>query len=270
MHRFFVSPDRVTESALTIDRPAEIHHVQDVLRLGLGDEVVCFDGQGSEYTGVILRVAADRIDVKILTRRHESVGAVSVWLMVGIPKGPRFEWLLQKATELGASRISPLLTERTVVRLHDERGRGKRERWQRIAQEAAKQCGRASLPQIDAPQPFGAALPSIAASSLVLIPTLEVTGIPLHELLAQPLRGAREAPSRTILAGEVSRAREAREARPREVAVLIGPEGDFSRDEVALAQAHGARPVSLGPLTLRSETAAIAMVAILQHRFGAL
>ncbi len=251
MHRFFVSPDRVTASTLTIDRPAEIHHVQDVLRLGLGDEVVCFDGQGSEYTGVILRVAADRIDVKILARRQESAGAVAVWLMVGIPKGARFEWLLQKATELGVSRVSPLLTERTVVRLDDERGRGKRERWQRIAQEAAKQCGRASLPQIDAPQPFDAVLPSIAASSLVLIPTLEVTAIPLHELLAQPLRGARE-------------------ARPREVVVLIGPEGDFSRDEVALAQAHGARPVSLGPLTLRSETAAIAMVAILQHRFGAL
>ena len=249
MHRFFVAPERITASTLTIDRPAEIHHLQDVLRLGSGDEVVCFDGRGGEYAGVIARVAAGRVDVTILARRQEPTGGLSLWLLSGIPKGERFEWLLQKATELGASRISPLLTARTVVRLDGERGRGKRERWQRLVQEAAKQCGRASVPRIDPPQPFSSALSSIAECPLALIPTLEVTAIPLRELLAQPLRGARE-------------------ASPREVAVLIGPEGDFSREEVALAEAHGARPVSLGPLTLRSETAAVAMMAILQHRFG--
>jgi 16S rRNA (uracil1498-N3)-methyltransferase len=158
-------------------------------------------------------------------------------------KPERFEWVVQKATELGVDRVMPVVTARTVVRLGPDQAKHKVARWQRIAREAAKQCGRAKVLRIDTAQPFDQFAPALARYPGVLMPTLLVRAIPLKE----GLESIKEMAS---------------------VMALIGPEGDFTRDEVALAQRYGARPVSLGHLTLRSETAAIAMLAILQHTLG--
>lgn len=241
--RFFVPPQHIRGSAIIIEDPRQLHHIRDVLRLGSGDRVVCFDGQGRECTGTIIQSRSRRLIVHVDQRLHAPPASLTLWLAQGLPKGERFEWVVQKTTELGVTRLSPLFTRHTVVRLSSGQVEKKHERWQRIATEAAKQCGRAVLPVIDPPQTLEALLPLVERVSLILMPTLAVTASPLSEVL----RASSSA---------------------KDVAVLIGPEGDFSREEVALAERYGARPVCLGPLTLRAETAAIATAAILQHVLG--
>jgi len=253
--RFFVPPSAIHGSTITIERPEEVHHLRDVLRLGKGDRVACFDGTGTEYVGVIAGATRHDVIVQIEQRVERSASPLTVWLAQGLSKTSKtFEWIVQKATELGVARISPLLSRHTVVRLTPDQGRSKVARWQRIAQEAAKQCRRATVPTVDLPQSFEAFLHQVtglpapgssgqAGRPLILMPTLAVTAIPLSEALKESHS------SETVL-------------------VLIGPEGDFSPEEVALAQAHGARPVSLGTLTLRTETAAIAVLAVIRCAFG--
>ncbi len=229
---------------VALDDPQQIHHLRDVLRLGVGDQVMAFNGQGSQWLGTIVRVSARRVVIQLEQQRDRPVErAVSVWLGQALLKADRFEWVVQKATELGVAALSPLVTRHTVVRLSSEQAIARRQRWQRIATEAAKQCQRATIPVIHPPQSLEAFLRRTQRPALILIPTLSVTAIPLQDVLA-----AHQA--------------------AQEVVALIGPEGDFSPEEVALAETFGARPVSLGPRTLRAETAAIALLAILQHVLG--
>jgi 16S rRNA (uracil1498-N3)-methyltransferase len=250
MHRFLITPENVHGSTIHIADPCELHHIRHVLRLGIGQRVTCLDGQGRGYVGVIDRVAPDRLDVRIERQLDRPIGAAPLWLVQALVKGERFEWLLQKATELGAARIAPVSTRHAVVRIAQAQRTPKLERWRRIAQEAAKQCGALSVPTIDPVQPLERVLESLGDAAWVLMPTLAVTAIPLRQVVEQLQR---EAPP----------------AAGRPVAILIGPEGDFDADEVALAERFGARPVSLGPLTLRSETAAVASLAMLQYALGA-
>ena len=240
--RCFVPPHKIRRSTITIDDPQQVHHIRDVLRLGVGDQLTCFDGQGSEYLGTVIRISPRRLLIEVDRKVQQSQTSLSVWLATGLLKADRFEWVVQKATELGVARLSPLVTSHTVVRPHPFR-EAKLLRWQRIAQEAAKQCGRSTIPSVDPPRTVQAFLPLVEGVSLILMPTLAVTTVPLSEVVKTS-------------------------ASAKEVVILIGPEGDFSREEVALAQRSGARPVSLGPLTLRSETAALATVAILQYALG--
>jgi len=180
--------------------------------------------------------------MEIRERATERPQALAVTLGQSLIQPERFEWVIQKSTELGVDRIIPLLTQRTTVRrLSQEQASKKLARWQRIATEAAKQCGRSRLARIDAPQELAAALNASSGAEIrVLIATLVGATRPLRSELAS-LQGCAR------------------------VLVLIGPEGDFTAEEVALARRAGAHPVSLGRLTLRSETAAIAILAVLQH-----
>ncbi len=239
MHRFFIPPTQVVRHAITLDDPRELHHLRDVLRLTVGDEVRCFDGQGTEYVGTVETSTPVAVTIRVQRSTQVPRPGPAVWLAQGLPKGERFEWLVQKATELGVERILPMITHHAVVRLSAQQGMGKQARWLRIATEAAKQCGRATVPQIDVPYRFEEAVQQLQSCRLMLLPTLAVATVPLKEVLVKKHDGP--------------------------IGVLIGPEGDFSRDEVAYAQAHGARPVSLGALTLRSETAAMATLAIVQY-----
>ncbi len=213
------------------------------MRLGVGDQLACFDGQGTEYVGTISRKTGRGLIIQIVRTSHKPQQTATLWLAQGLLKADHFDWVVQKATELGVARLSPILTHHTVIRLTTDQGRLKHTRWQRIAQEAAKQCRRTTLPLVDPPQPFERFLLSAPPTALLLMPTLTTTAIPLSEAL-KAHRAAHE------------------------VIILIGPEGDFSRGEVAFAEAHGARPVSLGPLTLRAETAAVATLAIVQYALG--
>ena len=245
MPRVFIPTHQIHGSVITIDDARQIHHLRDVLRLKMGDGIICCDSPGTEHRGLIRFESKDRLEVELQGSSLVAKQSVSIWLAAALIKANRFDWLVQKATELGVSRISPLVTRYTVIRLRQEQARSKCARWQRIAQEAAKQCGRKTLPIVDVPEPMGRLLEQTKQSPLVLIPTLVKEAIPLSEVLKSS--GA-----------------------AREVVVFIGPEGDFSEEELRLARSFGARPVSLGSLTLRSETAAVAAVAILQYSLGGL
>ena len=244
MHRFFIPPECVQGSTATLDDPAQLHHLRQVLRLTVGNRIVCFDGQGRAYHGTIRRHTPTSCVIELGEPIVRAQTTVTLWLAPALLKAERFDWLVQKATELGVWRLSPLITRHTIVRLTPEQRRSKHSRWQRIAREAAKQSQRSTLPVVDEPQPFDAFVPSLAGAPLVMIPTLAVTAIPLREVL------------KTVTPN-------------RQAAVLIGPEGDFTHAEVALAERYGARPVSLGPLTLRAETAALASLAMLQYALDA-
>ncbi|MDP3722121.1 MAG: 16S rRNA (uracil(1498)-N(3))-methyltransferase [Candidatus Omnitrophota bacterium] len=239
-YRFVIPPGSLHGATITLEDPQEIHHLAEVLRLRPGDRVVCFDGTGVEYTGTIRRREAQRLIIQVDRPGRMAQPRLTLWLAQALLKGERFDWLVQKATELGVTRISPVATARTVVRWTQEQGRARWARWQRIAREASKQCGRTTLPIIDAPAPFAAVMQEVERVPLMLMPTLAVAAPALRTLL---------------------------EGRPplTDVAALIGPEGDFTPEEVADAQRRGARPVSLGSLTLRSETAALAVLSILRY-----
>lgn len=238
--RFYVIPEAVRDSSIRIEDPRAIHYVSRVRRLSVGSCVECFDGRGGVYHGIITAVGKRALDIHIERTEHREEVGVMITLAQAIPKGERFEWVLQKATELGVSRIIPLITHRTVVRARHADEEKKSVRWRRIVQEAAKQCGRATVPQMEPLQAFKDFIPSIAIASLALIPTLATTTQPIRDVLRQ------------------------HPALP-DATILIGPEGDFTNEEVQLAQAAGAVAVSLGSLTLRTETATLATLAILRY-----
>ena len=245
MRHIVIDPRWVQDRSVVVTDPELLHHVVDVLRLGRGERLECSDGAGTRYTTQVVGTSRARLELEILSQTHEPGSPVAVRLAPALVKPERFDWLVQKATELGAARISPMMSERTVIRPQAERAAGRAARWQRIAKEAAQQCGLTSLPVIDAPVPYTDVLASLDHDAHVLLPTLEVATQPLRQALKTWNGGT-------------------------SMTVLIGPEGDFTRGEASLAMQRGAVPVSLGRRTLRSETAAIAVLAILQHRAGEL
>jgi len=241
VRRFFVTADALAgeKSRLT---GSLARRLSRVLRLRPGERIVLFSGDGVEHVILLERVAATQVAGRIVERRPGlPEPAVAVTLYQALLKGERFEWVLEKGTELGVVRFVPVTSGRAVVRRQG--GGARAERWKRIVIEAAEQCGRAVVPQVEAPQSLDEALAS--ASGLLLLP--------YERERALGLRSALHA------AAEL-----------REVSVLVGPEGGFEADEVARAEADGAKIVSLGARILRSETAGIATVAALMYELGEL
>ena len=244
MRRFTVASDRIRAGHVAFDRD-ETHHLARVLRLGAGELVVVADGDGHEYT-VRLEAVGETATGTVV---REGVSAVesplAVTLVQGIPKGDKMEYIVRAATELGLRGVQPVITARTVVRLELSRWRERARRWQRVAKEAAKQSGRAVVPEVHAPQPLADWLATAAATEAH---TLRLC---LWEGEARPL-GA-------VVGGA---------ATPTAVELLVGPEGGLAREEVDAARERGFVAVGLGPRILRCETAGPAAVAILQFRFG--
>jgi 16S rRNA (uracil1498-N3)-methyltransferase len=241
MRRFAIAPERVAGGRVTFDA-LETRHLARVLRLLPGDTVIASDGAGHDYTVRLetLRPRATGVVLGVADAAGESPLAVT--LVQGVPKGHALETIVRAATELGVARVVPALAARTVVRLTGERAGGRLARWQRVAREAAKQCGRRVVPEVTAARPLEACLDEARDADLALC---------LWEGEAPPLA--------TVLAAV---------ARPRRVAVLVGPEGGLERGEVEAARARGWRVVGLGARILRTETAGPAMLAILQARWG--
>jgi 16S rRNA (uracil1498-N3)-methyltransferase len=242
VHRFTIAPERIDGDRVTFDR-AETRHLARVLRLGPGDVVLAADGSGRELT-VRVESLGDQATGTVLavaTRALESPLAVT--LLQSVPKGDKMEAIVRACTELGVARVCPVLAERTIVRLEPARWRERARRWQRVAREAAKQCGRAVIPDVDTPRPLADWLEQGEGAG---------RGLCLWEgattSLARALDGLAEP--------------------PRALRVLVGPEGGLARGEVDGARARGFALVGLGPRILRTETAAPALLAILQSRFG--
>jgi 16S rRNA (uracil1498-N3)-methyltransferase len=228
----------------------ESRHLRDVLRLRAGDEAYVFDGEGREFACVVTeaggRKAAARLDVRARAEPPHRESPLELTLAVALLKGEKFDLVVQKATELGVSRIVPVVTKRADVRLRDERdaAAGSRiERWQRLALEASKQSGRARVPEVAGPVAFDSFIKG------------DGDALVLRALFAE--RGG---------AGLDSLAVEGK-ARPT-TAALVGPEGGWEDEEIELARTHGWKVVTLGGRTLRAETAAITVCVLLQNLFG--
>lgn len=256
MHRFFVSPEEWNPDALLL-LDAEAHHARDVLRLKLGDRVVVFNGRGREITAEIVDLGRGNISLRKLHESETPPLRCRIVLAQAIPKGKNMELIVQKAVEIGASEIFPLISERTIVDLDPDVAAQKQAKWQTVAIEAAKQCGQNWLPQVHAPQKLksffdgGTAMSASNAEAhpkrppLQLIGSLQPGALHLKKILAEYSTEHRQLPSRVLM--------------------FIGPEGDFTPAEIALARSHGCLPITLGPIVLRVETAAIYCLSVLSH-----
>lgn len=242
MRRFTIAPERIAGDRVTFDRD-ETRHLARVLRLGPGDVVAASDGAGRELTVRVESVGelASGTVLSVATRASESPMAIT--LLQGVPKGDKMETIVRACTELGVARIRPVLAQRTIVRLEPARWRERARRWQRVAREAAKQCGRVVVPDVEMPRPLAEWLATDDDGGLALC---------LWEAAETPLAGALDGVA----------------APPARLRVLVGPEGGLAREEVDAARAHGFTVVGLGPRILRTETAAPAFVAIVQSRLG--
>ena len=231
MHRCYLPDADFTAPVLTLEGE-EAHHALRVMRLRVGEECEVFDGKGQAVRGRILTAGGGTPSLGELRPLPPLPPVADMTLALAIPKGWNMELIVQKAVELGARRIIPLVTERTIVRLNAKEAAAKAAKWQRTALEACKQCGVNTLPVVEQPRAYAEFLKQGD------IPELRLVCAILPE--AQPMRQVLET---------------ARTAGRREVVVLIGPEGDFSPAEYAAAIAAGYAPVSLGPIILRVETA---------------
>ncbi len=244
MHRFFLPPKFWNAESPALDT-SESHHALDVLRLGAGDRVVIFDGAGSEATAQIAGVEGRVAHLVIQQKSSTPQLPCALTLGQAVPKGKNMDFIVQKAVELGAARIAPILSDRTVVQLDDADARKKRDKWRETALEACKQCGQNRLPEILPAQTLKAFLESGDRFDLLLIASLQPDARRIKD----------------VLAGVTSP--------PKTACVLVGPEGDFTPAELGLAKSHGALPVTLGPIILRTETAALYCLSVLAHElFG--
>ena len=246
MHRFYLPPEECRGSALTLaDR--EAHHALRVLRVRMGEQVTVLNGTGAEFICDVRSADRNTVELSIVERKLIPPLPCQVTLLQAIPKGKIIEAIIEKATELGAHRIVPILSERVTTRLGDERAVDKLQKWRLAAIEAIKQCGSAWLPHVDAPMTPKQFLAQGETFDLALVGSLQADARHPRECLRE--FGATH---RTL---------------PNTVAVWIGPEGDFTPAELCAIRDTGAQPISLGRLVLRVETAAIYCLSFLNYEF---
>ena len=247
MHRFYLPPGHCAGDALRLDG-REAHHALHVLRLKRGELITVLDGIGNEFLCAVENSSANAVTLSVSLKNFTPPLPCSITLLQAVPKGKIIESIIQKAIELGARRIVPLLTERVVMHLDEEDAADKRKKWQQVAIEAIKQCGAAWLPKIEAPMTIEQYLARKEKFDLSLVGSLQ-----------KERRHPREC----------FREFQAQHKRlPQSVGVWIGPEGDFTPEELEAIQASGALPVSLGRLVLRVETAAIYCLSILNYELN--
>ena len=264
MHRFYLPPGHCAGDALRLDG-REAHHALHVLRLQRGELVAVLDGVGNEFLCAVENSSRHAVTLSVSLKNFTPPPPCSITLLQAVPRGKIIESIIQKAVELGARRIVPLLTEHVVTRLDDRDAADKRTKWQQVAIEAIKQCGAAWLPEIETPTTIEAFLarrntwpeagPQPSAFSL----QPSAFDLSLVGSLQKDRRHLRE-----CLSGF-----QAKHGRlPQSVGVWIGPEGDYTPDELQAIQAAGALPISLGRLVLRVETAAIYCLSILNYELN--
>lgn len=244
MHRFYLPPNEWNPGELRLTS-AEAHHARDVLRLTAGDKVVIFNGRGREVTAEIDSLGNREIALRKLHENTTAPLPCRITLGQAIPKGKNMDLVVQKAVEIGAAEIAPIISDRTIVRLDAEDAAQKQAKWQTIAIEAAKQCGQNWLPAVQTPRTLAQFFAARPRFDLQLIGSLQADAQQLKKILSEQT------------------------AAPASALILIGPEGDFTPAELALAKSHGCRPITLGPIILRVETAAIYCLSVLSYELFA-
>ncbi len=241
--RFLVSPDAVRDGAATVTGP-ELAHMRKVLRLRPGARVLLWDGAGGEHEALIRAYEGGVATMTVVrSYRPERESPLAVTLAQAVGKGDKMDWIVEKATELGVTRVVPFFSSHTVPRFGGDKGERRRERWRKIAEAAARQSGRTRIPAIGEPDRFDAMLERDWRCDARLL-----------------FREGAQGGGLASLAEELHS--------PRSVLVMVGPEGGFSGEEAAGAEAHGFRAVGLGKRILRTETAAVAAVCAVQLLWG--
>jgi len=228
--------------------PEESHHLVTVNRCGRGDPVIAFDGRGREWTTECIDASKHAAVLRVKEPRQAPPLPHEITLAQAMPKGATMDDIVRQATEVGAARIVPLLSERTQVHFDGDRAGKKTEKWRTAAIEAAKQCGNPWLPDIAPIQNFNPFIAAATDYDLKLIASLHA--------------------GTTSLKTALRHYRDKHHAAPRKVLWLVGPEGDFSPAEMTAALTAGFQPITLGPLVLRSDTAAIYALSILSYELG--
>lgn len=243
MSRFYVPKENIGDKEIIIEGK-EAHHILDVMRLEEGDEVVVFDGTGSEYTGRIknANTSNKKIIIEIMfTERPSREPIPEITLAQAIPKKCKIEYIIEKATELGVHHVIPIVSQRTIVRPHELSSKRKLERWQKIAVEASKQCGRITIPIIDKITIYKDLLARLDDYDLILLACLRECTIPIKEAL--------------------------KDFKPGKILVFIGPEGDFTAQEIEMIRHYNCKFITLGRRVLKSDTAGIFVLSVLNYEY---
>lgn len=244
MPRFFINSKDIFDDNINVTGE-DYNHIKKVLRLKCGEIITLSDGEGLEYVAEIVEFGDGFVHTKVIESfKNTTEPPVKVTLYQGLPKSDKMDFIIQKSVELGISKIVPVLTERTVVRLDSEKDALKKcERWNRISLEAAKQCNRGIIPKIEIPISFKEAIKQTEDKALSLIPYEKEAKNSLKRVLER--------------VDSIS-----------DISVFIGPEGGFTEQEIEEAVSSGLSSVTLGPRILRTETAGIAVLSILMYELG--
>jgi 16S rRNA (uracil1498-N3)-methyltransferase len=244
VHRFHIPPSECKSGSLMLTG-REAHHALHVLRIRRGERVTVLDGAGAELICEVQNFDRDKLQLAVVEKKSVPPPPCPITLLQAVPKGKIIESIIQKATELGAARIVPLLSEHVATHLDRKDAARKADKWQQVAIEAIKQCGAAWLPKVEPP-----------VTPKEFLARGEKFELPLIASLQPGSRHGRE----------FFREFQTKHGRlPKSACVWVGPEGDFTPDEVAAAEAAGARPITLGRLVLRVETAATYCLSILNY-----
>lgn len=242
MQHFFVTPSQVGEGQIVI-MGSDVNHIKNVLRKRIGEELAVSDGNNRKYRCAVASYEDEKAVLDILEELPVDTELPSrIYLFQGLPKQDKMEWIVQKAVELGAFQVVPVSTKRAVMRLDEKKAVKKVERWQQIAESAAKQAGRGYVPQVAPVMSYRKALEYADSLNVLLIPYELAEGM---EYTRQVLRMIRPGQS---------------------VGIFIGPEGGFEQEEVELAVEHGAAVITLGKRILRTETAGLAALSLLMFQ----
>ncbi|MFA5537420.1 MAG: 16S rRNA (uracil(1498)-N(3))-methyltransferase [Bacillota bacterium] len=244
-HHFIVNTKQIRGNKVTIIGE-DFTHLTRVLRLKCGDKITVADGSGNLYFCLLEEIYQKEAVGRIVeTTSDKTEPPLELVLIQGLPKGDKLEFIIQKATELGVAGIVPVAMHRSVVQLSKAKATDRNIRWQKIAQEAAKQCRRSWIPQVEYSPTFEEALDKVDKDALILL----------------PWEGERTEGIKEVL-------NKARNSKERQIVLLIGPEGGFEDQEVELARRYGAISLSLGPRILRVETAAIVAITMVMYELG--
>lgn len=241
-HRFFAPPSKINDSEIILDSE-ESHHISRVLRMKSGDRIFIFDGKGAEWECEITNLDKNTVSTSILHKLDETVESpLHLTLACSLLKSDKFDWIVQKSTELGVTRIVPLNTKHIDIRLRDEKTDKLITRWKRISLEALKQCGRRCTVEITQPTSFtDFCKPDLRTDTTLIFSE----------------KGGRELKEVKSTIGSLD-----------QLSICVASEGGWSDEELSLAENRNFIPISLGPRILRAETAAIAAMALTQHLFG--
>lgn len=241
MHRFFVDEGGLQAAEAWLE-PGDARHAWRVLRLEPGAQVELMDGE-RRCLGEILQVGEEGCRCRVLSQLPTTEAGLRLTLFQGLPKAEKMELIAQKLTELGAVEIVPVAMQRCVVRLDGRDGEKKRERWQKIVREAAKQSGRTVTPAVAAPVSFAHMLERLTDYDAALVPWEDARGYGLRRFAAE-------------------------HPQAKKIALVVGPEGGMTPEEIARMEQHGARQITLGSRILRTETAGLAAVSALLALYG--